>query len=824
MWNRKPSPTPSRPDDAVPTHHAPHPTPRDDLDPLDGASVAMCRASLAREHPDGVRDLSHGAVVADMVPARTHALRQRAPERKAAGLAAVVSSFRHALGKGGLRGVPPLLRLNQKTGFDCMSCAWPDPDGTRSAFDFCENGAKATAHESDRRRVTAAFFAAHSVAELSQQSDYWLEQQGRLTEPVVLREGATHYAPIGWDEAFALIASELNGLASPNEASFYTSGKATNEAAFAYQLFARQLGTNNLPDCSNMCHESSGTALTHVLGFGKGTVTLEDFDHAELIFSIGHNPGTNHPRMLSALQRAKRAGATIVGVNPLPEAGLLGFMDPQEPLGLLGRATKLADVFLQVRINGDVALLKGVMKALLEAEDRAPGSAIAWDWVRAHTTGIEALLADLRATPWDAIERGSGIPRATLTEVAELVRTRERIIVAWCLGLTQHENGPGNVQELVNLLLLRGAMGKRGAGACCVRGHSNVQGDRTMGVWERPTAPFLDALGAAFDFAPPRAHGLDATKTAKAMHDRLVKLFVSLGGNFLLALPDTRYVAEALSRTRLTVRIGTKLNRSDLVTGRQALLLPCLGRSEREISPTGVWQLVSCENSMGVVEGSRGRATPASPQLLGETAIVCRMAHATLGARSRVDWLGWAADYDRIRDGIAAAIPGFEDYNARVREPGGFYLPNPPRETIFPTPTGKALLTVNPIPEHTLAPDQLLLTTIRGHDQFNTTIYGLHDRYRGLHYERRVVMMHREDVAALGFAPRQRVDVVSEYDGRTRVAPGFVVVAYPVPRGCAAMYYPEANVLAPIGRTEARSNIPAYKSIVIRLRPAAATP
>lgn len=815
---------PARPPHYHPTHHGPQPAPRDDVGPLDGASVAVCQASLAEEHADGDVVATHGEVRTVPLEGGIH-LHQRAPEHEAAGLKAVVSSFHFAWGKAGLlRGTLPLLRLNQKTGFDCMSCAWPDPDGKRSAFDFCENGAKAVAHESDRRRATPEFFATHTVAELSRRSDYWLEQQGRLTEPMVLRAGASHYEPIGWNDAFALIATTLHGLASPNEASFYTSGKAPNEAAFAYQLFARQFGTNNLPDCSNMCHEPSGTALTHVLGFGKGTVTLDDFEQTDLIISVGHNPGTNHPRMLSALQKAKRAGATIVAVNPLPEAGLQGFMNPQEPLGLLGRPTALADLFLQVRINGDVALFKGILKGLVEAEDRVPGSAIDWDYVRGFTSGIDALLADLRAASWEVIERVSGIDRTEMLRVAELARGTRKIIIAWCLGLTQHRNGPANVQELLNVLLLRGAMGRAGAGACCVRGHSNVQGDRTMGVWERPAPEFLDALGHAFGFDPPRAHGLDSAKSLKEMHDRRVKVFVSLGGNFLMAVPDTAYAAEALSRTDLTVRIGTKLNRSDLVTGRQAVLLPCLGRSERDVTrASGVYQLVSCENSMGVVEGSRGRATPASPDLLGETAIVCRLAHAVLGARSRVDWLGWANDYDGIRDGIAQVIPGFDDYNTRVRHPGGFYLPNPPRENVFPTPSGRALLTVNAITEHALEPGQLVMTTVRSHDQFNTTIYGLHDRYRGLHDERRVVMMNRADMDEQGLSPRQPVDVTSHFNGQTRVAPGFFVVEYPIPRRCAAMYYPEANVLVPVGSTEPLSNIPSYKSIVISLRPIAAT-
>ena len=807
-----------------PTHYAPQPAPQLSVDPLHCAASEVSHESVANEQPVGSADESHGHVLSEGEQRKTRLL-QRAPENKAAGLKAVVSSFHFALTDAGpIRGTLPLLRLNQTHGFDCMSCAWPDPDGKRSPFDFCENGAKAVAHELDRRRVTAEFFARHSVAELSEQSDYWLEQQGRLTEPMVLRPGATHYEPISWDEAFALIARELNGLASPNEASFYTSGKAPNEPAFAYQLFVRHFGTNNLPDCSNMCHESSGTALTHVLGFGKGTVKLDDFAKAELIFTVGQNPGTNHPRMLSALQRAKRAGAHIVAVNPLPEAGLMGFMNPQEVLGILGKRTPLADHFLQVRINGDVALFKGILKALVERDDRETGSAIDWEYVRTYTEGIDPLLADVRAASWEVIVRASGIDRAQIDEAADLVRRSERIIACWCLGLTQHRNGPGNIQELLNLLLVRGAMGKPGAGACCVRGHSNVQGDRTMGVWERPAPEFLDALEQAFGFAPPRAHGLDSVKSVKAMHDGRVKVFVSLGGNFLRAVPDTAYAAEALSRTRLTVRIGTKLNRSDLVTGQQALILPCLGRAERDITPAaatrpGVHQFVSCENSMGVVEKSLGRATPASPVLMGETAIVCRMAHAVLGARSRIDWLAWANDYDLIRDGIAAVIPGCDAYNARVRHPGGFYLPNPPRENVFLTPVGKALFTVNPIAEHALEPGQLLMMTVRSHDQFNTTIYGLHDRYRGLHFERRLVMMNRADMDEQGLSPRQLVEVTSHFNGQTRTAPGFRVVEYPIPRQCAAMYYPEANVLVPIGDTEPLSNIPAYKSVVISLRP-----
>ena len=753
-------------------------------------------------------------------------LQQRAPGTKATGLGAVVSSFRYAIGEAGLkRGALPLLQVNQKDGFDCPGCAWPESDGKRPRFDFCENGAKAIAHESDRRLVTAEFFAAHSVAELSEQTDYWLEQQGRLITPMLLRSGATHYEPLSWNDAFALIAQELNLLESPDEAIFYTSGKAPNEAAFAYQLLARQFGTNNLPDCSNMCHEASGGALRNMLGFGKGTVTLEDFGKTELIFVVGHNPGSNHPRMLTALQEAKRNGAKIISVNPLPEAGLMSFMNPQEALGLLGKGTKLTDLLLQVRVNGDVPLFKGILKTLVELDDRRPGTGIHWEFVNSQTSGIDELLQELRVADWTQIERAAGVPRAQIEQAATWAAQTERIIVSWCLGVTQHQNGTENVQELLNLLLLRGALAKPGAGACCVRGHSNVQGDRTMGVWERPGMPLLAALARQFRFEPPREPGVDSQRAVKAMHAGTGKVLISLGGNFLLALSDTAYTAEALKKTALTVRIGTKLNRSDLVTGRQALILPCLGRTEADLRAATDTRperemFCSCENSMGVVQATRGRFPPVAPGLMNETEIVCRIAAAALGDRTQVDWLAWADDYDLIRDGVAAVIPGFEQFNARVRQPGGFYLPNPPREGKFPTPSGKAMFTVNPIREQPLQPGQLLLTTLRSHDQFNTTIYGLHDRYRGLFNERRVIMLHPDDLQARGLTPHQPVDVCSHFEGQRRYARNFLAVSYPVPRGCATMYYPEANILIPIGSTDAGSNCPSFKSTIVSVQPA----
>jgi molybdopterin-dependent oxidoreductase alpha subunit len=564
-----------------------------------------------------------------------------------------------------------------------------------------------------------------------------------------------------------------------------------------------------------------------VFGNGKGTIKLEDFEKTELVFVVGQNPGTNHPRQLSALQQAKRCGARIISVNPLPEAGLLSFMNPQEPLGLLGKGTTLTDLFLQVKINGDVALFKGILKSLIEADDVQPGSGIDWDYVRQHTTGSDELVQSLRAARWDEILQGSGVPREQIETAAQWVRESRRIIICWCLGVTQHHNGTHNVQEMMNLLLLRGAMGKPGAGACCVRGHSNVQGDRTMGVWERPKPDFLDRLAQAFHFDPPREHGLDSQRTVKAMHEGKVKVFVSLGGNFLMALSDTNFTGEALQKVGLTVRIGTKLNRADLVTGRESLILPCLGRTERDVRPGQQGQppreqITSTENSMGVVQASQGRFAPAAPQLLGETEILCRLAAATLGTRATVDWKAWGNDYDLIRDGIAKVIIGCENYNRDIRRPGGFYLPNPPRENRFPTPTGKALLTVNPMPRLELAPGQLLLTTIRSHDQFNTTIYGLHDRYRGVHYDRRVIMMNTEDIRSRGLCHLQKVDITSHYEGQTRQARGFVVIEYPIPRQCAAMYYPEGNVLVPIGSTDGVSNCPAFKSTVITV--AAAQP
>ena len=740
------------------------------------------------------------------------------PASAAAGVGGVAASFKHALKEMGVRrSLKTLTSINQKDGYDCQSCAWPDPDGERHVAEFCENGAKATAWEATTRRATPEIFRRRSVAELAALSDHELGELGRITHPMLLRQGATHYEAISWEDAFALIASELRALESPDEAIFYTSGRTSNEAAFLYQLFVRQFGTNNLPDCSNMCHESSGTALSETIGVGKGTVTLEDFEQAQAIFIAGQNPGTNHPRMLSTLQRAKRNGATIVGVNPLAETGLRRFRQPQEVTGLLGRGTEIADFLLRVRVGGDVALFQGIGKALLEREGPSTFDS---QFIADLTDGCDAYVANLRATSWDAIHEACGVPHEDILRAAEVFATSDRTITCWGMGLTQHVNAVANIQEIVNLHLLRGQIGTPGAGLCPVRGHSNVQGDRTVGIWERPRPEFLDRLGAVFGFTPPRHHGVDTVGAIRAMHAGQSKVFFALGGNFLQATPDTEYVATALRRCRLTVHVSIKPNRAHLVTGERALILPCLGRSERDVQRTGE-QFVSTENSMGIVQASRGVLPPASSELLSEPAIVARLARATLGDRGPVAWEELAGDYDRIRDAIERVIPGFERYNERMRVPGGFHLPNAARDRVFRTATAKARFTVHPLPTRALAPGELVLTTVRAHDQFNTTIYAPNDRYRGVRGGRRVIFLHPDDIRERNLAAEVAVDITSHHGGETRCARNFRVVPYDVPRGCAAAYFPEANVLVPHDHVAAGSNTPASKAIVITVRRAA---
>ncbi len=742
----------------------------------------------------------------------------RGSEGAAGGLSAIVSTLRSMAHAGARRSLQALSRVNQPGGFDCPGCAWPEP-GEHGAIEFCENGAKAVAHEATTRRVSRDLLARTTLPELLARDDHWLEAQGRLVEPILRRAGAMHFEPIGWDEAFARVGAELRDLASPDQAVFYTSGRASNEAAFLWQLFARQLGTNNLPDCSNLCHESSGEGLGEAIGVGKGTVSLADIERAGAIFVIGQNPGTNHPRMLTTLAAAKRRGARIVAINPLRERGLVRFAHPQDPLALLGRATAIADLYLQVRVGGDVALLKGIMKAVLEAEARAPGRVLDWPFLREHTQGFDALRADLEAQRFDELEARSGISRRAMREAASLYCAADGVVACWAMGITQHEHGVANVQEILNLLLLRGNIGRPGAGPCPVRGHSNVQGDRTVGITERPTPAFLARLGAEFGFTPPSAPGLDTVGAIGALRDGGVRVFLALGGNFAVATPDARATAEALGRCRLAVQIATTLNRTPLVAGREALLLPCLARSERDVQAGGE-QFVTVEDSMSVVHASRGRLTPASPALRSEPAIVAGLAAAALGERSGVPWLALVEDYDRIRARIERVIPGFEDYTRRARAPGGFVLPSGARVRRFETPSGRALFRVHPLPADALAPGRFRLTTIRSHDQFNTTVYGFDDRLRGLRGDRRVVLLHADDIAAAGLRAGQGVDLTSHFRGETRTLRGFRVLAYDLPRRCAAAYFPEANGLVPLASQAERSHTPTYKSIEISIAPA----
>lgn len=735
------------------------------------------------------------------------------PKQAAAGVPAVANSLKHVYGNSGLvRGTAAMLGLNQWEGFDCPSCAWPDPDDHRSAFEFCENGAKAIASETTKRRVSPEFFAQYSVAEIAKLSDYEMDQAGRITHPVVLRPGKQHYESLSWDEAFQIIANELNALSSPDEAVFYTSGRATNEAAFLYQLFVREYGTNNLPDCSNMCHESSGAALSQSVGVGKGTVTMKDLETAETIIIMGQNPGTNHPRMLSSLQRAVENGAEIIAVNPMKEAGLTGFMHPQQVKGVLGMSTPLAKQFLQVRANGDQALLKGIAKTLLEDGTLDP------DFISQHTAGYADYEAHLRTLDWAELEAVSGLSKEDIQRAARTcARGQRKVVTCWAMGLTQHKNAVATIQEVVNVHLLLGALGRESAGLCPVRGHSNVQGDRTMGVFEKMPEWFMANLEQEFQFQAPRKHGYDVVAAIKAMHEGKARVFYALGGNFLQASPDTEYTGEALRRCNLTVHICTKLNRSHVVTGRTGLILPCYGRSERDVRQ-GVENFCTVENSMSVVHASHGKLQPASPHLLSEPEIVARTAAATLGARSRTPWLDLIQDYDRIRERIERVVPGFENFNERVRKPGGFYLPNTAREREWATATGKANFNTHPLTCVQPRADQLVLQTFRSHDQFNTTVYGLNDRYRGIGNERRIVFLNPQDMKARDIPPLAPVDMTSEFNGETRVARRFLAIPYDMPPGSAAAYFPEANVLVPIDSYADVSLTPTSKSVLITVK------
>ena len=726
--------------------------------------------------------------------------------------------------------ISALLRQNQPDGFDCPGCAWPDRTHT-STFEFCENGVKAVAAEATGKRARPDFFARHTVAELMQQSDYELEQHGRLTDPLVYDRASDTYRPIDWSEAFALIARHLHALDDPNRAAFYTSGRASNEAAFLYQLFVRMFGTNNFPDCSNMCHEPTSRGLPATVGVGKGTVTLEDFEHADTLLIFGQNPATNHPRMLGELRACARRGARIVSINPLRERGLERFTDPQAALEMLtNSSTDISSMFVQPKLGGDFALIKGVAKRLVELDDAARVAGLPrlvdQAFIEQHTDGYDAFAADLRAESWDDILAESGVPREQLEGLARVYIAGERVIATWGMGLTQHKNAVAAIQMLSNLMLMRGNIGRLGAGLCPVRGHSNVQGDRTVGIEEEPTQAFLDRLGQAFDFEPPREHGYDVVETIRAMLGGRVKVFIGLGGNFASATPDTPLTFQALRACALTVHITTKLNRSHLVHGRDALILPTLGRTETDWQ-AGVAQGVTVEDSMSMVHISYGMNQPASANLLSEVAIVAGMAQATLGS-AKVDWNWYVDDYARIRDAIARSIAGFDDYNARVAVPGGFHLKVASREREWITASGKAQFVVNAIDKDTpihrarakYGERLMVLMTTRSHDQYNTTIYGMDDRYRGVFGMRRVLFANRLDIAMLGLAAGQLVDITSVWDDDTlRRVERFVLVEYDIPRGCLGAYYPETNPLVPLGSIADGAGTPASKSIPVLISP-----
>ena len=742
-------------------------------------------------------------------------------ETWAVGIPAILHSMGPAIKQmGPLRTAQLMTSMNQKGGFDCMSCAWPDPDH-RSPAEFCENGAKAVTWEATPVTVPASFFAENSIDDMLGISEYELGLLGRLTEPMHRAKGTNHYVPVSWQRAFSIIADKLTGLASPDEATFYTSGRTANETAFVYQLFVRAFGTNNLPDCSNMCHESTSLALGEVIGVGKSTIAYEDFGKSDLIIVMGQNPGTNHPRMLTALEEAKRNGATIIGVNPLPEAGLIRYKNPQKVRGIIGRGTALADQYLQIRSGGDMALLQATSQRVLAAEAAAPGTVLDHDFIAEHCVGLEEFRAHIAHLDETAVLAATGLTTDELDEFAARYLAADRVIITWAMGLTQQKKSVDTLKELINLLLLRGNIGKPGAGASPIRGHSNVQGDRTMGIWEQMSDKFIDALGREFAFEPPREHGADSLATVNGLRNGDIKVFFALGGNFVSAISDTAVAEAAMRAAEMTVQISTKLNRSHAVIGDEALILPTLGRTEIDLQATGP-QFLSVEDSVCAVHATHGRVAPVAPDMLSEVAIVTRLAQATLGDRYGIDWAGFERDYDIIRDHISRVVPGFESFNADVRRKGGFILPNGPRdERRFDTVSGKAMITVNEL-EHLDRPaGRLILQSMRSHDQFNTTIYSLNDRYRGISNGRDVIFVNPDDIAELGLTDEQRVDIFSEWpDEPDRELRNYRVVSYPTARGCAAAYYPEANVLVPLASAAVGSMTPVSKAIIVRLEPA----
>ena len=756
-----------------------------------------------------------GRDVAATTPSESSPPSLSKPKDVAAGIPAVISSLSHGITRmGTLASLRNFTSVNRFDGFDCPGCAWPDPDGHRTIAEFCENGAKAVADEGTRKRAGPEFWSQWSVGELSRKSDQWLNSQGRLTHPMILRPGSDYYSELSWDEAFDIIADELVSLDNPDQAVFYTSGRTSNEAAFLWQLLARRFGTNNLPDCSNMCHESSGVALSDSIGIGKGTVTLDDFTKADLIIVVGQNPGTNHPRMLTALRDAKRAGASIISINPLLETGMKRFKHPQAPLELLGSGTLISDEHVPVRVNGDFALFRGLAKVVMQRE------ALDMEFIDAHTLGFADYRRAVESTSWDSIVSGSGVEQEVISNLGATISKSKSTIVCWAMGLTQHRNSVAIIQEIANLLLLGGHIGRPGAGVCPVRGHSNVQGDRTVGINHNPSAKFLSDLHDSTGIAIPTKPGVDSVRAVKSMRGGTAKVFLSMGGNFVSAMSDTKATASALSNCSITAQISTKPNRSHLVTGRTALILPCLGRSEKDHTSVGE-QFVSVENSMGIVHSSRGSSKPASGMLRSEPSIVSGIAGAldTRIGRSGIAWQDLAEDYDKVRDMIEASIPGFEGYNERVRLDGGFYLPNPPRDSrTFPTESGYANFRVHDLSGASAGTGRYLMMTIRSHDQYNTTIYGLDDRYRGINKGRRVVLMNQSDMDDNDWSEGDLVDLTSHFEGTELHAREWYIVPYEIPKGNIATYFPEANVLVPLDSVAEGSNTPTSKSVVVTIR------
>ncbi len=741
-------------------------------------------------------------------------LNLKTPETYASGTKAVTVALKHAFKEMGItKSFKGLAQMNQKDGFDCPGCAWPDPEKPSKIAEYCENGAKALAEEATNKKVDAAFFAKYSVEEISNWTDYEIGKSGRITEPMVLYPNSIHYQPIAWKDAYRLIAKQLKNLDHPDEAIFYTSGRSSNEAAFLYGLFIRAFGTNNMPDCSNMCHESSGYALKETLGIGKGSVKLEDFDKADVVMVIGQNPGTNHPRMLTALQKCKENGGKVISVNPLEEAGLIRFKNPQEIKGALLGGEAITDIYLRVKINEDVALLKAIIKklALLDALNQ---NVFNHKFIEKHTNGYDSLMDHLKDYDLADLIQQSGVDETHIDEAVSILAKKEKIIICWAMGLTQHKNGVENIKECVNLLLLKGSLGKPGAGTCPVRGHSNVQGDRSVGIMHHVSEQLNTAIKNVFGFDCPNKEGLDTVKAIPAMHEGKAKVFFALGGNFVSAVADTNYAAHALQKCDLTVQVSTKLNRSHTTAGKTALILPTLGRSEFDTSK-GKARFFTVENSMGKVHQSKGLLTPASKNLKSEPEIIGGIAEAYFEGNHPVDWLSLSKDYALIREKIAAVIPSFKGINTESKG-SGFYLPNNVRDLDFSMlPHNKAQFSNCELPNHNLKEDEFLMMTIRSHDQFNTTIYGMNDRYRGIFNERRVILMNPSDIETFGFQPLDTVDLTSTYDGVTRHAENFKLISYNIPKGNIASYFPETNVLVPYNHYADKSNTPISKSVVV---------